>query len=126
MNALTHPTPGGLGQQRRKPQHPAVDGDVVDLDATFGQQLLNVAVRQRETQIPTHRQHDHVGWEAEAGERSPYDRGGAGMASLIATVCLLWARSQQMQQGPVDCQFGQVGRMTVMPSWLAAAAIRSS
>jgi hypothetical protein len=27
---------GGLGQQRREPQHPSVDGDVVDLDPAFG------------------------------------------------------------------------------------------
>jgi hypothetical protein len=26
----------------------------------------------------------------------------------------------------LDCRFGQVGRVTVKPSWLAAAAIRSS
>jgi hypothetical protein len=36
--------PGGLGQQRREPMHPPVDGDVVDLDAAFGEQLLDVAV----------------------------------------------------------------------------------
>jgi hypothetical protein len=29
--------PGGVGQQRREPQHPPVDGDVVDLDATLGE-----------------------------------------------------------------------------------------
>jgi hypothetical protein len=29
--------PGGLGEQRREPQHPAVDGGVVDLDAAFGE-----------------------------------------------------------------------------------------
>jgi hypothetical protein len=40
--------PGGLGQQRREPQHPSVDGYVVDLDPTFGEQLLDVAIRQRE------------------------------------------------------------------------------
>ena len=40
--------PGGLGQQRREPQHPSVDGDVVDLDPAFGEQLLDVAIRQRE------------------------------------------------------------------------------
>jgi hypothetical protein len=73
--------PRGLGQQRRKPQNPPVDGDVVDLHAAFGQQLLHVAVRQREAQVPAHRQHDHIGWEAEAGERSPYDSGEAGTAS---------------------------------------------
>jgi hypothetical protein len=39
--------PGRLGQQRREPLHPSVDGDVVNLDAAFGEQLLNVAVAQR-------------------------------------------------------------------------------
>jgi hypothetical protein len=36
--------PSGVGQQRRESLHPAVDGDVVDLDAAFGEQLLDVAV----------------------------------------------------------------------------------
>jgi hypothetical protein len=35
--------PGALGQQRRESQDPPVDGDVVDLDAALGQQLLDVA-----------------------------------------------------------------------------------
>jgi hypothetical protein len=35
---------GGIGQQRREPQHPPGDGDVVDLDAALGEQLLDVAV----------------------------------------------------------------------------------
>jgi hypothetical protein len=39
--------PGGVGQQRHELQHPAVDGDVVDLDPAFGEQLLDVAIRQR-------------------------------------------------------------------------------
>jgi hypothetical protein len=38
--------PSGLGQQRREPQHPAVDRDVIDLDPTLGQQLFDVAVGQ--------------------------------------------------------------------------------
>jgi hypothetical protein len=29
---------GGLGQQRREPLQPAVDGGVVDLDAALGEQ----------------------------------------------------------------------------------------
>jgi hypothetical protein len=41
---------------------------MVDLDAAFGEQLLDVAVRQRETQVPAHREDDHLGWEAEASE----------------------------------------------------------
>jgi hypothetical protein len=60
--------PGGLGEQRREPQYPPVDGDVVNLDAAFGEQLLDVAVRQAVTQVPAHCQDDHVGWEAEASE----------------------------------------------------------
>jgi hypothetical protein len=39
---------------------------VVDLDAAFGEQLLDVAVGQAEAQVPADRQHDHIGWEAEA------------------------------------------------------------
>jgi hypothetical protein len=35
--------PGSLGQGREA-LDPPVDGDVVDLDAAFGQQLLDVAV----------------------------------------------------------------------------------
>jgi transcriptional regulator with XRE-family HTH domain len=55
--------PGGLGQQRREALDPAVDGGVVDLDATLGEQLLDIAVGQREAQVPPHRQHDHVWWK---------------------------------------------------------------
>jgi hypothetical protein len=54
---------GSLGEQRREPLHPAVDGDVVDLDAAFGEQFFDVAEGQAETQVPADRQHDHVGWE---------------------------------------------------------------
>jgi hypothetical protein len=72
---------GGLGQQRREALDPPVDGDVVDLDAAFGEQLLDVAVRQAEAQIPADRQHNHIGWEAEAGKAgrtAGAGRGGGG------------------------------------------------
>jgi hypothetical protein len=52
--ATAHGVParaGGLGQQWREPLHPAVDGDVVDLDPTLGEELLDVAVGQPEAQI---------------------------------------------------------------------------
>jgi hypothetical protein len=39
---------GGLGQQRRESLDPAVDRDVTHVDAAFGEQLLDVAIRQRE------------------------------------------------------------------------------
>ena len=34
--------PSSVGQQRCETLHPAVDGYVVDFDAAFGEQLLNV------------------------------------------------------------------------------------
>jgi hypothetical protein len=40
--------PGSLSQQRREPNHPAVDRDVVDLDAAVGEQLIHVAIRPAE------------------------------------------------------------------------------
>jgi transposase len=60
--------PGGVGKQWREPQHPPVDGDVVDLDATLDEQLLDVAVGQAEAQVPPDRQHDYIRREAEPGE----------------------------------------------------------
>jgi hypothetical protein len=36
--------PGGLGQQRREAQHPPMDGDVISLDTTLGEEFLEVAV----------------------------------------------------------------------------------
>jgi hypothetical protein len=35
---------GGVSHQRREAQHPAVDGDMVDLDPALGEQLFDVAV----------------------------------------------------------------------------------
>src|SRR4029453_15348822 len=65
--------PGGIGQQRREPLDPPVDGDVVNVEATLGEEFLDVAVRQRKAQVPTHCQHDHLGWEAEPSERGACD-----------------------------------------------------
>jgi len=69
-----------LGQQRREAQHPPVDSDVVNLNAAFDQELLDVAVGQAEAQVPADRQHDHVGWKAEAGEGRSCERSSAGAA----------------------------------------------
>src|SRR6266540_1947213 len=67
---------GGLGQQRREPLDPSVDGHVDDLNPSFNQQLLNVAVRQPEAQAPADREDDDVWWEAEAREGRPCGRSG--------------------------------------------------
>jgi hypothetical protein len=51
---------------------PPVDGGVVDLDASFGEEFRDVVVRQRQAQVPAHREDDHLGREADASEA---DRG---------------------------------------------------
>jgi hypothetical protein len=60
--------PSRVGQERCEPQHPPVDRHVVDLHTTLSQWFLEVAVGQAEAQVPADRQHDHIGWEAEAGK----------------------------------------------------------
>jgi EamA-like transporter family len=47
---------------------PAVQGDVVDEDAPVGEHGLEVAVADREGQVPAHRPEDDLGREAEAAE----------------------------------------------------------
>ena len=49
--------------------HPAVHGDVVDVDAALGQQLPDIPVGQAITQIPAHRERDDLAREAVAGRR---------------------------------------------------------
>jgi hypothetical protein len=53
----------GLGELRREALDPPVHGDVVDLDAPFGQKLLHVPVGQTEPQVPANRQGDDLGRE---------------------------------------------------------------
>jgi hypothetical protein len=40
---------GGIGQQRREPQHPPIDRDMVHVDTPLGEELLDVAVGQAES-----------------------------------------------------------------------------
>ena len=60
--------PGRLDEQWGEPDHPAEERGVVDLDAAFGEQLLDVAVGQPEAQAPAHGQRDDLRQEAEPGE----------------------------------------------------------
>jgi len=60
--------PGGVGQLQGEPLHPSIDGDVVHVDAAFGQQFLDVAVGQAVAQVPAHRHDDHLGGEPETGK----------------------------------------------------------
>ena len=89
--------PSGVGQQRREPQHPAVDRDVVDLDPALGQQLLDVAVGQAEAQLPADREDDDIKVEAEAGKGGPRS-GRARVASSHPGSLAARTRSPRMQQ----------------------------
>jgi DNA polymerase I len=51
---------GCVDQQRGETLDPPEDGDVIDLDSSLGQQLLHVAKRQPEPQVPAHREDDHL------------------------------------------------------------------
>jgi hypothetical protein len=90
--------PGDLGQQRREPLHPPVDSDVVDLDPSFSEQLLDVAVRQSEAQVPADREDDDVWWEAEAREGGPRGQSRARAAGSHAGSLAARTRSRPMQQ----------------------------
>jgi hypothetical protein len=48
--------PGRVDHQWRKVLHPSVQGDVIHLYPSFGQELLDVAIGQAEPQIPPHLQ----------------------------------------------------------------------
>ena len=49
--------------------YPAVDGDVINLDAAFSKEFLHIAVRQAVSEVPADSQQDHFGWEPVPGER---------------------------------------------------------
>jgi hypothetical protein len=42
---------------------------MVDLDLAFGQEFLHVSIGKVETQLPAHRDHDHLGRKPKPGER---------------------------------------------------------
>jgi hypothetical protein len=48
---------------------------VVDLDPTLRKELLDIAIRQAEPQIPPNREHDHFGRKPEPNERRSRNRG---------------------------------------------------
>jgi hypothetical protein len=81
--------PGSLGQQWREAQHPPIDSDVVDLDATLDQEFFDVAIRQAVAEVPAHRQHDDVGWGTEAGEGRAGGWSRTRAAVLMPAVWLL-------------------------------------
>jgi hypothetical protein len=68
---IAYDVPAGpcrVDQQWGEPLHPPIHRDMINLDPTFAQQLLNISIRQAITQIPMDRQHDHLWREAEPSE----------------------------------------------------------
>ena len=47
---------------------PTVDGDVVDLDAAFGEEFFDVTVGEPVSEIPSNREHDDLGRKSVASE----------------------------------------------------------
>jgi hypothetical protein len=60
--------PGGVDEQQREPLHPAVDGHVIDGDATLGQQFFDVTVGEPIAQVPPHSHRDHLRREPKPSE----------------------------------------------------------
>ena len=80
--------PGCLGEQAGEAEHPPVDGDVVDLGTAFGEQFLDIAVRQTEARLPA-----DASTITSDGKQKPANAEramglGRGLV-LMATVCLL-------------------------------------
>jgi hypothetical protein len=69
---------------------PAVDGGVVGLNPTLGEQLLDVAIRQREAQIPGTASPITSGGKQKPTKADRTIGAGRGRRVLMATVCLLW------------------------------------
>ncbi len=66
---------GGFDELGGEPLDPPVDGYVVNADAAFGEQFLDVAVGQAVSQIPADRDRDHLTRETESGECRRAPRG---------------------------------------------------
>src|SRR3954447_22568849 len=71
---------------------PAVHGRVIHCDAPVGEHGLEVAVADRELQVPAHGPEDHLGREAEAPKRSGgghggYSRKGDGRSTAPTWAC---------------------------------------
>src|SRR4051794_38831568 len=81
-----------LLQLRGEALNPAVHGRVIHLHAAIGEHGLEVAVADRELQVPAHGPKDHLGREAEAAERAGgghggYSRKGEGRSTAPTWAC---------------------------------------
>src|SRR4051794_27407301 len=89
--------PDALLQLGRVGLDPAEDGRVVDRDATVLQHELEIAVADREHQIPAYRPEDHLGRKLPAFERLTLHPRPLSSASRCR-LCRLPANPQTLQQ----------------------------
>jgi len=72
-----------LDDQWGEALHPPVDGDVVDVDATLGEEFFDIAVRESVAEVPADGQEDHVRWEPEACERDRIRTAAANQSGTL-------------------------------------------
>jgi hypothetical protein len=72
-----------VDEQRREPLHPPIDGHVVDIDTSLDQELFHVTVGEPETQIPAHRQGDHLRENRKPANAEDMTDGATQRAALI-------------------------------------------
>jgi hypothetical protein len=93
--------PRRVDEQRREALHPPVQGDVVNIDPAPCEELLDIAIRQPEPQIPADGENDHLGWEPKAGERRRRGRGSwTNERSTHPTTLVLEHHQPSTQQCP--------------------------
>jgi len=61
--------PSRVDDQWCETLHPPVDSDVINVDAAFGEEFFDIAVRESVAEVPAHCQQDHVGREPESRKR---------------------------------------------------------
>src|SRR3954453_17704324 len=81
-----------LLQLRGEALDPAVHGRVIHLHAPVGEHGLEIAIADRELQVPAHGPEDHLSREAEAAERAGgghggYSRKGEGRSTTPTWAC---------------------------------------
>ena len=52
--------PGRIGEEWREALDPPIDGDVVDLDPTLGEQLFHIPIGEAVPQIPPYGENDDL------------------------------------------------------------------
>ena len=83
---------------------PPVDRDVIDLDPTLTQQLLDVAIGEPIPQIPPHSQHDDLRLEPEPHERRVCNDGyWTGTTKPHHATLTAGRACAPMQQSPAGC-----------------------